>query len=185
MNGISKSNFFRGKMKRLKWSGFSLSKTSCCERKLKRKEKLIMNRKHFLAAVILLSLLVLGVQTAFALTTVQIDIKPDSDDNVINLGLQGVIPVAILSSTDFDATTVNADTVKLAGASVAVRGNSKKELAHVEDVNGDGLLDLFCKIDTENLDPGTIQDGIAYLTGETESGDSIQGSDTIQIVPPE
>jgi len=39
---------------------------------------------------------------------VAIDIKPGSDPNAINLGSKGVIPVAILSSLDFDATEVNA-----------------------------------------------------------------------------
>ena len=38
---------------------------------------------------------------------VTIDIKPGSDPNSINLGSAGVIPVAILSSEAFDATTVD------------------------------------------------------------------------------
>ncbi len=46
---------------------------------------------------------------------VEIDIKPGSYPNAINLGSQGVIPVAILSSSDFDSTTVNRDTIELSG----------------------------------------------------------------------
>ncbi|MHC4366984.1 MAG: hypothetical protein ACYSW8_05120 [Planctomycetota bacterium] len=116
---------------------------------------------------------------------VQIDIKPGSDDNTINLGSNGVIPVAILSTADFDATAIDADTVSLAGAGVAVRGKGNKALAHQEDVNGDGLLDLVVKVETENLDPGTFQDGGAILQViDPASGDVLyEGWDSITIVP--
>jgi hypothetical protein len=119
---------------------------------------------------------------------VGIDIKPGSYPNSINLGSQGVVPVAILSSGTFDATQVDPDTVTLAGATVAVRGKSNKLLAHEEDVNDDGLLDLVCQVDTENLDPGIEQDGYAILEGnllEEFGGTPIEGSDEITIVPPE
>lgn len=116
-----------------------------------------------------------------------IDIKPGSSPNTINLGSNGVIPVAILSSADFDATIeVDRDTVELAGAGVAVRGKNNKLLAHEEDVNDDGWIDLVCQIETENLDPGTFQDGQAVLTGNLLSGScyKIEGRDEITIVPP-
>jgi hypothetical protein len=116
---------------------------------------------------------------------VEIDIKPGSYPNAINLVSQGVIPVAILSSSDFDATTVDPDTVELSGAGVAVRGKGDKYLAHEEDVNGDGLLDLVCKVETENLDPNAFQYGFADLTGQTYDDVFIVGEDEIIIVPPE
>jgi len=121
-----------------------------------------------------------------AVKLVDIDIKPGSYPNCINLGSNGVVPVAILSSADFDATIeVDRDTVELAGAGVAVRGKNNKLLAHEEDVNDDGLLDLVCQVETENLDPGTFQDGYAVLTGKTIGGQDIEGMDEITIVPPE
>jgi len=119
---------------------------------------------------------------------VDIDIKPGSYPNAINLGSQGLIPVAILSSVDFDATTVDPDTVELAGADVAVRGKSNKYMAHKEDVNEDGLLDLVCQVATANLDPDSLQDGYAILTGnllEEFGGTAIEGWDEITIVPPD
>jgi len=116
---------------------------------------------------------------------VAIDIKPGSYPNAINLGSYGLIPVAILSSDKFDATTVNPETVGLAGAGVAVRGKSNKYMAHEEDVNGDGLVDLVVQVATENLDPGSLQDGFAVLTGKTFDGVPIEGKDEIIIVPPE
>ena len=114
---------------------------------------------------------------------VDIDIKPGSYPNAINLGSNGVIPVAILSSDTFDATTVDPETVFLAGAGVAVRGKGNK-LASQEDVNGDGLTDLVVKLETENLDPDTFQNGTATLTGQTVNGVKFTGSDSIRIVPP-
>ncbi len=94
-----------------------------------------------------------------------------------------MIPVAILSSGDFDATTVDPDTVELGGSGVAFRGKSNKYMAHEEDVNGDGLIDLVVQVAVENLDPDTFQDGYTVLTGSTYDGQSIEGSDEIRIVP--
>jgi hypothetical protein len=120
-------------------------------------------------------------------TQVDIDIKPGSYPNAINLGSYGLIPVAILSSDEFDATTVDPETVELAGADVAVRGKSNKYMAHAEDVNGDGLVDLLVQVATENLAPDSLQDGFAVLTGnllEEFGGTLIEGTDEITIVPP-
>jgi hypothetical protein len=115
---------------------------------------------------------------------VDIDIKPGSYPNSVNLGSNGVVPVAILSSPDLDATQVDPDTVTLAGSGVAVRGKSNKPLAHVVDVNGDSLPDLVVQVETEDLKPEEFQNGYAILTGQTYRGWSIEGRDEINIVPP-
>jgi len=117
--------------------------------------------------------------------SVEIDIKPGSYPNTINLGSFGLVPVAILSSDGFDATTVDPDTVALAGAGVAVRGKGSKLMSHEEDVNGDDLVDLVVQVATENLDPDSFQDGYAILTASTYDGQAIKGQDEIRIVPPE
>jgi hypothetical protein len=114
---------------------------------------------------------------------VSIDIKPGSYPNSINLGSHGVIPVAILSSAVFDASTVNPDSVELAGSGVAVRGRGSKLMAHLEDVNQDGLFDLVVQVETENFDSEQFQSGYAVLTGETIDGVKVVGKDTIFIVP--
>ena len=122
------------------------------------------------------------------IASLTIDIKPGSYPNSINLGSNGVVPVAILSSADFDATVIPADTVFLAGSGVAVRGKGNKLLAHEEDVNEDGFIDLVVQVETENLDPGTIQDGSACLkvheSPDPESSVLYEGWDEITIVPP-
>lgn len=105
---------------------------------------------------------------------VDIDIKPGSYPNSINLGSRGVVPVAVLSSGDFDATDVEAESVVFAGAS-PVRWT-------VEDVDGDGDDDLLLKFGTQDLD--LDEDSTeATLTGETADGVPIEGTDTVNIVP--
>jgi len=47
---------------------------------------------------------------------VKIDIKPGSDPNSINIGSKGVVPIALLTTADFDASRVNPATVKFADA---------------------------------------------------------------------
>lgn len=113
---------------------------------------------------------------------VKIDIKPGSYPNSINLSSAGVVPVAILSSEDFDALTVVPESVSLAGASVALIGKGDKYSCHAEDVNGDGRPDLVCQVVTAQfmLLPG---DSEATLEGSTTTGQLIYGSDTVRIVP--
>lgn len=112
---------------------------------------------------------------------VSIDIKPGSYPNSINLGSNGNVPVAILSTTDFDATQVDPTTVTLAGAYVRLRGNGTPQY-DVRDVNGDGQLDLVVHVSTQALQL-TMTDTLAILKGKTFGGASIEGSDTVRVVP--
>jgi hypothetical protein len=112
---------------------------------------------------------------------VQIDIKPGSDPNCFNSDGHGVIPVAILGSADFDASTVDPFSVSLDSAQVRVKGKSGNA-GSLEDVNGDGFLDLVVQITDEGgYDTG---DTMATLEGSTYNGTPIQGSDSICIRPP-
>ena len=112
---------------------------------------------------------------------VGIDIKPGEYPNSINLGSNGVVPVAILSSPSFNATQVDPLTVTLAGARVALRGRGTP-MVDQKDVNDDGLLDLVVHVETEALELSE-EDTEAVLLGRTYAGVNIKGVDSVRIVP--
>jgi hypothetical protein len=107
----------------------------------------------------------------------EIDIKPGSSANTITPNSKGVIPVAILTTATFDATTINPLSVEF-GPSGATEAHGQ---GHIEDVNQDGEPDLVLHFRTQ--DTG-IQcgDTSASLTGQTVGGEPIEGSDAIKTV---
>ena len=115
-----------------------------------------------------------------SIITVEIDIKPGSYPSSINLGSNGNVPVAIFSTEDFDATTVDQLTITLGGAEVRIRGKGDS-MRFYEDVDGDGLLDILVHVDTRALElsPGDTE---AILEGYTFDGKKIRGEDTVRIV---
>jgi uncharacterized delta-60 repeat protein len=112
----------------------------------------------------------LGAPTAII---VSVDVKPDSADNVVILQSGGVIPVAILTTDDFNAASVDPATVCFVKDCTEKHG-----IGHLEDVNGDGRPDLLLHYET--LETGIVLgDTQACLTGKTNSGMAIQGCDRI------
>lgn len=105
---------------------------------------------------------------------VEIDIKPGGFPNSINPSSKGVIPVAILTTDTFDATSVDPLSVTF-GPNEAVESHGQ---GHIEDVGGDGDLDLVLHFRMQNTG---IQcgDTSATLTGETFDGQPIRESDSI------
>jgi len=112
---------------------------------------------------------------------VNIDIKPGSFPNSINLCSNGVVPVAIFSSSDFDVTIVDTDTLRLADVDVKMVGKSGRQLCSYEDANLDGLTDLVCHFDTVGLSLAG-GDTSAKIIGETIDGIPIEGEDSVNIV---
>jgi hypothetical protein len=115
-----------------------------------------------------------------AAVTVVIDIKPGSDPNCFNNDGHGVIPVAILGSETFDATQIDPSTVQLQGLAVKMVGKSDKLLAHLEDVNGDGFVDLVVQIE-DNDGIWTAGTSLAEVTGSLYDGTPIAGQDYVCI----
>jgi len=109
---------------------------------------------------------------------VSIDIKPGSYPNSINLKSKGEIPVAILSTKDFDATTVDGETVRFGPGEAEPDHGS----GHLEDVNGDSLVDWLGHFRTQEtgLSAGDTE---AYIKGKTQDGDDLFGTDSVNIVP--
>jgi hypothetical protein len=102
---------------------------------------------------------------------VKIDIKPGSTKNPINLRSKGKIPVAILTTDDFDATTVDPGSVLFADAPPLRWA--------VEDVDSDTDWDLVLKFKTQETDIA-CGDTEATLTGKTMDGVDIAGTDTLR-----
>jgi hypothetical protein len=105
---------------------------------------------------------------------VEIDVKPGSHTNSINLKSKGKVPVAILTTDDFDANTIDPETVIFAGAN-PLRWRMK-------DVDNDSDDDMLLHYMTQELEL-TEESIEASLEGETYDGMKINGTDSVRIVP--
>lgn len=115
---------------------------------------------------------VLGILEPFVL-----DIKPGSLPNRLNPASRGVVPVAVLTTDTFDATVIDPLSVTF-GSQKAPEAHRR---GHVEDVDGDGDLDLLLhfRIDETGIRCG---DTSATFEGMTFDGQVIEGTDSIQTV---
>jgi hypothetical protein len=104
---------------------------------------------------------------------VMVDIKPGSYPNSINLKSKGKLPVAILTTNDFDVSIINPETVIFSDAPVF--------RWIMEDVDEDGDIDLLFHFKTQllNLNKDSTE---AILTGRTFDEILFEGSDMVKIV---
>jgi hypothetical protein len=88
-----------------------------------------------------------------------------------------VIPVAILTRATFDAATIDPTTVRFGATGL----EAAPVVSVLTDIDRDGDIDQLLSFRTQDTD---IQCGAtsASLTGETFSGQEIQGSDAIVTV---
>jgi len=118
----------------------------------------------------------LGNEFVPAKLDVQIDIKPTDDRNRVRPGSKGGrIRVAILSNDEFDAQKVKLASVRFGPDKARV------ERSRVKDIDNDDRPDLLVRFRLGKT--GIVcGDSEASLTGETNSGLAIQGSDFVKTV---
>lgn len=125
--------------------------------------------------------------------SVSLDIKPGSESNPLKLKFNskgksrsagGVLPVAILTTDDFDATLAFEETVLLGDPDLM--GAVPPIKSSVEDVNGDGRPDLLLHFSIQELVSSFSVDEQSFLlllTGETFDGTGFDGLDLVTIKP--
>jgi len=127
-------------------------------------------------------------------TSINMDIKPQSCPNPLNIKRKGVLPVAILGSANFDVNDVDVSSVELEGVS-PLRSSIEDVSTPVADPQdecdcttdgADGFDDLTLKFDTQDIVTalGTVNDGdtlVLTLTGNLNDGTPLEGQDCIII----
>lgn len=113
---------------------------------------------------------------------VSIDIKPGETPNCININDKGVIPVAILGSSEFDASQIDTTSLSFSGLSVRVRGNGLPSCS-LNDVNGDGFPDTECRFE-DDAEEWLEGESDATVSGMLFDGTEFTGTDSVCIVPP-
>lgn len=114
---------------------------------------------------------------------VDIDIKPGSDPNAIDPDSRGTIPVAILHTDHFDPATVDVSTVRFGDPEDVDSGGGAAPAhgGHLEDVDGDGDVDLVFHFPTRDagFDGDETQ---GKLVGYTTEGTPVVGTDSVKLV---
>jgi hypothetical protein len=109
------------------------------------------------------------------LEVVDIDIKPRSDRNPINLKSRGKIPVAILGSETLDVAEIDQTTLAF-GPDGAMPAHAHG--GRFKDVNEDGIMDLVSHYRTDETGIA-FGDTEACISGERLDGGEFEGCDEI------
>ncbi len=109
-----------------------------------------------------------------------VDVKPGSDATPINIKSSGLIPVAVLTTASLDASKINPSSVRFGPTGTEAAPAVPPSL---EDVDGDGSLDLVLQFKTQDAGFKT-SDTQAVLTGTTMNGVGFIGTDTVHVFLP-
>ncbi len=114
-------------------------------------------------------------------SSMQIDIQPETETNIIKRNSGRVIPVAIMGSPSLDVVSINPRTITLKGVDVMLVGKSDKSLCKQVDINADGHADLLCDVRTTGF---RVNEGsyTIRLKAETYDKTSLRGTDHLRIV---
>ena len=114
---------------------------------------------------------------------IEIDIKPGSDPNSINLCSNGAVPVAVLGSEMLDVSNVNTETLRFSEAAVKVVGRKDPHsVCSYEDANGNSFVDVVCHFVTADIAAIDGESTTATVNGELLDGTAIEGTDSVNIV---
>jgi hypothetical protein len=105
---------------------------------------------------------------------VTIDVKPGNTPTTIEPNSRGMLPVAILTTRVFDATTVDPATILIGPTGTEAEPFRTMQ----EDVNRDGRTDLLILVRYQDLKV-KCDTTIIRLTGKTTKGVSIEGSEKV------
>jgi hypothetical protein len=112
---------------------------------------------------------------------VKVDVLPGGTPNVISLAKQGLVPVAILTTPDFDAAAVEVSTICFGDAEEPSQRDCTEAhvTGHLVDVDRDRTRDLLLHYETPQIgvDAGDTK---ACLIGRTTLGIGIYGCDEIR-----
>ena len=126
------------------------------------------------------------------LVDIDINIKPQSCPNPLNIKSKGVLPVAILGTFDFDVNTICVNSITLNGVTPIrnayedVTAPSELEPCGCESLDPDSFEDLVLKFDKQAIIEtlGDFQNGDEIeltLTGNLLDGTAIVGIDCVVI----
>jgi hypothetical protein len=120
-------------------------------------------------------------------TPVTIDIMPLTSPNDIQRSKKGKLPVAVLSESGFDATTIDIASITLGddtGTDTPVAKQNKNTfMAAHKDVDGDGDLDLVLQFDVQALvSNGDLTASTTQLVLKgTAGGNAVRGADAVAV----
>jgi hypothetical protein len=129
---------------------------------------------------------------------VNVDIKPGSCPNPLNVASRGILPVAVLGTEDFDVNQIDLTSIRLAGVP-AVRSSFEDVATPVVDGNEcdcitdgpDGYTDLTVKFRTQDVVTELLnteselvqgQELKLTLTGTLSDDTTIAGGDCVVLV---
>lgn len=115
---------------------------------------------------------------------VDIDVKPGSWPNSVNVNGNGVVPIGVFGGLNLDVSDIDVSTV-LAG--VTGIEASPVHGGHIEDINEDGIDDIIFHFREAELGiptdtPGNTEMPL-FLTAALDDGGRIRGVDIIRITP--
>ena len=109
--------------------------------------------------------------------SVDIDIRPESDSDGLNPKGNGLVRVAILTTSQFNATRVNASTVRFG----AIGTEAASLHTVLTDVDRDGDIDMVVHVRSRGTGIPCSATS-AVLKGQTLSGEAIRGQGDLRLV---